>query len=129
MVQNWHKLGFIIQKPSDGDQPIYVEVDRTDPHADYGTFKDLPKLPSTKPYPGISFPKPDNPPGSTKDTITDIETLKSHLQTALAIEFATIPLYLFAMYTIKTPAANINDPRYFDVIVDAFRGTIGFNDG
>ena len=41
-----------------------------------------------------------------KPQIDTIESLQSHLQTALEIEFSTIPTYLYALYSIK---GNRND--------------------
>ena len=48
--------------------------------------------------------------------------LREHLQTAMEIELATIPLYLFGMYSIKIPAQYVNDPRYYDPDIGAIRG-------
>ena len=56
--------------------------------------------------------------------IDSVESLKNHLQTAMAIELATIPLYLFGMYSIKIPDQYANDPRYYDPVIGAIRGPL-----
>jgi len=47
---------------------------------------------------GISFPKPDY--GKDRP-IQTVESLKEHLQAALAVELSTIPLYLYGMYSVN----------------------------
>jgi len=41
----------------------------------------------------------------------------------MAVELSTIPLYLYGRYSVKTPAEFANDPRYYDPIVGAVRGS------
>lgn len=115
MAQNWHKLGFIVKRPSPGPDPIFIEVQRQDPHADDMTE------PEEKPVHKrlkMVFPKPSG----TVEPITSLESLREHLQAAIAVELSTIPLYLFSMYSVKTPKQFVNDPRYYDLIVAAIRG-------
>jgi len=51
-----------------------------------------------------------------------LEDLQVHLQTAMQIELSTIPLYLFAMYSIKSSKAD--DPRYVDPVIATIRGIV-----
>ncbi|KAJ7142970.1 ferritin-like-domain-containing protein [Mycena epipterygia] len=60
----------------------------------------------------------ENPP------ITTLESLKRHLHFAMAIELSTIPLYLYAMYSIKLPANKVKDPRFWDPVTGAIRGIV-----
>ena len=122
MAKNWHKLGFIVQRPSYGPEPIFVETQRSVIHRE---SKPVP-LPSHSsedhkpPKRGgpLVLPTPDSP----EQPINNVKSLRTHLQTAMAIELATIPLYLFGMYSIKIPAQYLNDPRYYDPIIGAIRG-------
>ena len=104
MAENWHKLGFIIQKPSDGFQPIYVEVDREDPHPKppiiSSSYTDSPGHSSAL---GLALPKPDNPPGSKSPTVDNIETLRDHLQHAMAVELSTIPSTVARLLSVSQP--------------------------
>jgi hypothetical protein len=121
MAKNWHKLGFIVERPSSGPLPIFVEVQRSPIHRPKKVV-DLPlgAIPrSDKQKHGpLVLPTPDD----DECPINNIGSLREHLQTAMAIELATIPLYLFAMYSIKTPAQYARDPRYYDPIIAAIRG-------
>jgi len=116
MAQRWHKLGFIVPRPSGGPEPIFVETQRS-------LHQEKASSPSTKIVKpsggGITLPTPDSP----EQPIQTVESLREHLQAAMAVELSTIPLYLFGMYTVKTPKAYVNDPRYYDPIVGAVRGT------
>lgn len=121
MAKNWHKLGFIVERPSTGPLPIFVEVQRSPIHR----LKKVVEVPvgaiprSDKQKHGpLILPTPDK----GESPIQSIESLREHLQTAMAIELATIPLYLFGMYSIKTPAQYARDPRYYDPIIAAIRG-------
>lgn len=116
MAQNWHKLGFIVKRPSPGPDPIFIEVQRQDPHGDDLTEPEVEK-PVHKRLEMV-FPKPSG----TVEPITSLESLREHLQAAMAVELSTIPLYLFSMYSVKTPKKFVNDPRYYDLIVAAIRG-------
>lgn len=116
MAQNWHKLGFIVKRPSPGPDPIFIEVQRQDPHGDDMTEPDVEK-PAHKRL-ELVFPKPSG----IVHPITSVESLREHLQAAMAVELSTIPLYLFSMYSVKTPKKFVNDPRYYDLIVAAIRG-------
>jgi hypothetical protein len=131
MAKRWHLLGFVVQRPSEGPEPIFVETQRGDLHKDtYYSAKvtaietrrgDLhAKGKGSKYGHGITLPRPD----SGNHPITTIKSLQEHLQTAMAVELSTIPLYLFAMYTVETPKAYANDPRYYNPITGAVRGTL-----
>lgn len=120
MAQYWHQLGFIVQRPSSSRLPIFIETQRGVIHRK----ADLRKQPGASPKTGIphgggiTLPSPD----SKNEPISTIESLRIHLQKAMAIELATIPLYLFGMYSIKTPKKYVRDPRYYDPIIGAIRG-------
>lgn len=116
MAKNWHKLGFIVKRPSAGPEPIFIEVQRQDPRAEE-VKEPVAIAPFRNKY-RLVFPSP--PPNSKP--IDTLDSLKEHLQAAMAVELSTIPLYLFAMYSVKTPEKYINDPRYYDPIVGAIRG-------
>ena len=125
MAENWHRLGFIVQRPSFGPEPIFVEtqrgdIDRTSKviRPNFHSLEETtPGLPIEAGGPLI-LPLPDSP----KQNIDNVDSLRKHLQTAMAIELATIPLYLFGMYSIKIPAQFANDPRYYDPVIGAIRG-------
>jgi hypothetical protein len=122
MAKNWHKLGFIVQRPSYGPEPIFVETQRGIIHRHK---KDIPS--PNHPSPEVTIPKRGGPlilptPDSHEQPITTVESLRTHLQTAMAIELATIPLYLFGMYSVKIPEQYANDPRYYDPVIGAIRG-------
>jgi hypothetical protein len=123
MAKNWHKLGFIVERPSTGPLPIFVEVQRSPIHREKKVV-DLPvgAIPGSdkQKHGPLILPTPDK--GDCP--IQSIESLREHLQTAMAIELATIPLYLFGMYSIKTPAQYARDPRYYDPIIAAIRGVV-----
>jgi Ferritin-like len=132
MAKRWHLLGFVVQRPSEGPEPIFVETQRGDLHKDsYYARKQVPvdaprgqlHTLSTKPRRryghGIPLPKPK--PGN--DPIVTVESLREHLQTAMAVELSTIPLYLFGMYSVQTPKEYVNDPRYYNPITGAIRST------
>ncbi|KAF9002772.1 ferritin-like-domain-containing protein [Cyathus striatus] len=117
MAKNWKHLGFIVERPSQSDYPIFVETQRGTIHRK-GTSrfnKASDKEPPLRiPHGGgIILPTPD----TKQQPINTIESLQTHLQKAMAIELATIPLYLFAMYSVKTPQPYVRDPRYYDPIV------------
>jgi Ferritin-like len=137
MAKRWHLLGFVVQRPSEGPEPIFVETQRGDLYKDtYYSAKPMPTEKqrgdlhafSSRLYKGptyghgITLPKPD----SGNHPITTVKSLQEHLQTAMAVELSTIPLYLFAMYSVTTPAAYVNDPRYYDPITGAVRGMSSF---
>ncbi|KAJ7777889.1 ferritin-like-domain-containing protein [Mycena maculata] len=176
MVQNWHKLGFIVRVDPPGQNlpvpsllpverhptlPIFAETQRQHPHPQEmkrGDDVQNPNLPvfALNPQALTSFkahtmsrniefcmPRPDNraskpPPGGISGgipksdwggkwgnpPITTLPSLKKHLHFAMAIELSTIPLYLYAMYSIKLPANKIKDPRFWDPVTGAIRGII-----
>jgi len=74
MVKYWSKLGFIVPIDPTAPDPVYVEEQRG-------------KIPSLR-GPILRAP------------ITTVEKLRDHLNIALRIELSTIPLYLYAMYSI-----------------------------
>jgi len=129
MVKRWHLLGFVVQRPSEGPEPIFVETQRGDLRKDTYYSPKPPPIESqrgnlhtlTSNYGhGIPLPKPE----SGNHPIRTLKSLQEHLQTAMAVELSTIPLYLFAMYSVKTPAAYVNDPRYYNPITAAVRGML-----
>ena len=125
MAKNWHQLGFIVQRPSHGPEPIFVETERGIIHHDK---KATPSPDHPSPSPEVTIPKRGGPlilptPDSSEQPITTIESLRTHLQTAMAIELATIPLYLFGMYSVKIPEKHKNDLLYRDPVIGAIRGT------
>ena len=118
MAKNWHQLGFIVQRPSHGPEPIFVETQR-------GI---IPRVKKGIPSSEVTIPKRGGPlilpkRNSREQPIITIESLRTHLQTAMAIELATIPLYLFGMYSVKIPEQYANDPRHYDPVIGAIRGT------
>jgi hypothetical protein len=116
MAQRWDQLGFIVQRPSGPDQPIFVETERGKLDS---LLANIPPPTQNFPYGGgYKFPKRDTNDGCPIQTVA---SLQKHLQTAMAVELSTIPLYLFAMYTVKTPQAYVNDPRYYNPITGAVR--------
>jgi len=121
MAQYWHKLGFIVERPSYGPEPIFVETQRGDidrdgkPIQPFGKHTSLAELQDVGGP--IRLPAPDSP----DQPINNIKSLRTHLQTAMAIELATIPLYLYGMYSIKVPEQYKNDIRYYDPIMGAIR--------
>ena len=119
MAQRWHLLGMIVPRPSGGPEPIFVETQR---NLHKHTDENLSHSPRTGiPHGGgINLPIPDSP----EHPIQTVESLRIHLQTAMAVELSTIPLYLFGMYTVKSPKAFANDPRYDDPIVRTVRGAL-----
>jgi len=127
MAENWHQLGFIVQRPSYGPEPIFVETQRGDIRRQSKAIHMHPHSPEEK-VPGQPIPKhgplilpvPDSP----EQNIDNVDSLRKHLQTAMAIELATIPLYLFGMYSIKIPDQYVNDPRYYDPVIGAIRGPL-----
>ena len=119
MVQRWHLLGFVVQRPSSGPEPIFVETQRGDLHKPALLFR--PRPPAL--HGGLKLPRPD----SDNQPIETVESLRTHLQTAMAVELSTIPLYLFGMYSVKTPAQYVNDPRYYDPITGAVRSMVVFS--
>ena len=126
MAENWHQLGFIVQRPSYGPEPIFVETQRGVIHRKSKAIHQNPHLPEGK-LPGVPPPKRGGPlilpvPDSPEQNIDNVDSLRKHLQTAMAIELATIPLYLFGMYSIKIPDQYVNDPRYYDPVIGAIRG-------
>ncbi|KAF8868017.1 ferritin-like-domain-containing protein [Gymnopilus junonius] len=124
MAKNWHKLGFIVQRPSYGPEPIFVETQRGIIHRGEKAIplpSDDSKAPRQPKRGGpLILPTPD----SHNQPIQTVESLRTHLQTAMSIELATIPLYLFGMYSIKIPDQFVNDPRYYDPIIAAIRGVV-----
>lgn len=124
MVQLWHQLGFVVKGDPplllENGLPIYVEKERGVIHKVSAVvapaarqIRNRTQLLSQSP----SMPKPD-----ANHPITDIDSLRTHLQSAMAVELSTIPLYLFGMYTVATPENFANDPRYYDPIMAAVRG-------
>jgi hypothetical protein len=123
MAQHWHQLGFIVQRPSYGPEPIFVETQRGKIHRPSKPIRSpIHGSPEGAPVPKhggpLILPLPDSP----EQNIDNLESLRKHLQTAMAIELATIPLYLFGMYSIKIPDQYANDPRYYDPVIGAIRG-------
>jgi hypothetical protein len=121
MAENWHKLGVVVEKPSKGPGPIFVEIDRQEIRpvlTGHAVVKPkLLRITKNK----LELPLPDTDKAG-ESPIQTVESLRTHLQTAMAVELSSIPLYLFAMYSIQAPDASVRDPRYFDPIVDVFRG-------
>ena len=128
MAENWHQLGFIVQRPSYGPEPIFVETQRGDINRKK-TLHPVPHSPEEK-VPGVPISIPNHGPlilpfpDSPEHPINSVDSLRNHLQTAMAIELATIPLYLFGMYSIKVPDQYVNDPRYYDPVIGAIRGPL-----
>lgn len=116
MVQFWHQLGFVVQvsppPPLAGGIPFFVETERGDIHV-HSTVK--PPGPHPPPWHLPPLKGPNYP-------ITTVESLQKHLQVAMAVELSTIPLYLFAQYTVKVPKEYANDPRYVDPVISAVKG-------
>ena len=131
MAEYWHELGFIVQRPSYGPEPIFVETQRGDIHRKSKKIHSKPHSPEEK-LPGLpAIPKRGGPlilpvPDSPEHNIDSVKSLRTHLQTAMAIELATIPLYLFGMYSVKIPDQYVNDPRYYDPVIGAIRGPLSF---
>lgn len=129
MVQFWHKMGFVVKSQDQfaGDSlPVYVEDERGKIHNESTVEAPRPQIPS---HPDSLFPhKKGAPhwtpflPGAGNLPITTIDDLRKHLQSAMAVELSTIPLYLFAMYSVKTPEEFQNDPRYVDPVISAIKG-------
>ena len=114
-MEHWHQLGYIVQRPSYGPEPIFVETQRGDVHCKSKSIHPKLHSPEDK-VPGLPIPKHGGPlilplPDSPQHNIDNVHSLRKHLQTAMAIELATIPLYLFGMYSIKIPDQYVNDPR------------------
>ena len=109
MAENWRILGFIVQRPSFGPEPIFVETERG--------HKKCICLPKCRDPP---IPSWDIPSGIRIDDAfwnSQRELLWNLLREAMKIELTTIPLYLFAMYSIKSPAnPPVNDPGYSDPV-------------
>ena len=132
MAKRWHLLGFVVQRPSEGPEPIFVETQRGDLHKDSyyarkqvpvdaprGQLHTLSSKPRRRYGHGIPLPTPEQ----GNDPIVRVESLRQHLQTAMAVELSTIPLYLFGMYSVQTPKEYVNDPRYYNPITGAIRST------
>lgn len=64
--------------------------------------------------------------GEEQQQVTGMWSLKrilhKLLQAAMEIELSTIPIYLFAMYSIKPPPEAADDPHFHDPVVGAIRG-------
>ena len=128
MAENWHQLGFIVQRPSYGLEPIFVETQRGDIPRKSETIHPKPQSPEEK-VPGLPRPRRGGPlilpvPDSPEHNIDNVHSLRKHLQTGMAIELATIPLYLFRMYSVKIP--YVDDPMYYDPVIGAIRGPLSF---
>eukprot|EP01125_Pyxidicula_operculata_P022784 TRINITY_DN9574_c0_g1_i1.p1 TRINITY_DN9574_c0_g1~~TRINITY_DN9574_c0_g1_i1.p1 ORF type:complete len:1028 (-),score=229.28 TRINITY_DN9574_c0_g1_i1:61-3144(-) len=82
MVYHFGELGIIVNKKENvaGNGDFFVEVERN--------FK----------YRSLPYANP----------INNVQRLKEHLQNALSVELSTIPMYLYAMYTI-----NVGDDQEF----------------
>jgi hypothetical protein len=138
MAQRWHKLGFIVQRPSFGPEPIFVETQRgvlekEDFHGILEPSQSLAKSiggnnqksiiqghPVSLPPGGITLPTPD----SVEHPIKTVASLREHLQAAMAVELCSIPLYLAGMYSVRIPADKVNDPRYYDPVIGAVRNVV-----
>ena len=122
MAQYWHQLGFIVQLRYPGPEPIFVETQRGEilPRSTAVHSPSHGASPALPPKHGgpITLPLPDSP----DQNIVTVESLREHLQTAMAIELVTIPLYLFAMYSVNIPDQYVNDPGYHDPVMGAIRG-------
>ena len=121
LVKNWSKLGFVTQEPFDGyidhrKQPIFVERERER----ISTKEPLLQRAPIKHGDQIAFPHRDAK--KNLPAIHTIESLREHLQTAMLVELQTIPVYLYAMYSVKTPDEFVKDPQYYDPLADAVRG-------
>jgi len=118
MVQFWHQLGFVSQvnppRLLAGGLPFFVEDERGKIHAS-SRVKPPPSTPRSH--------KDTQPPliGGPNQPIKTPKRLRQHLQSAIAVELSTIPLYLFAQYTVKVPQKYANDPRYVDPVVSAVK--------
>ena len=116
MVQFWHQLGFVSQVDPPrllaGGLPFFVEDERGEIHARSGVESPPPTPPSRN----------NHPLGGLNQPIKTPKRLRQHLQSAIAVELSTIPLYLFAQYTVKVPQKYANDPRYVDPVVSAVKG-------
>jgi len=135
MVQHWHQLGVVqpveVKVGNNHSKVIYVERERGEVHplviskekarrdhkaALFASAKTVSG--SGAVVPTFKLPTPSKDPNAP---ITTLESLQEHLHAAMLVELSTIPIYLFAMYSIKSPRAD--DPRYVDPHVDAIRGT------
>jgi len=121
MAQYWHKLGFVVERPSYGPEPIFVETQRGDIDHDWKPIQRFRKHTSLAELPEVGGPICLPAPDSPDQPIDNIKSLRTHLQTAMAIELATIPLYLYGMYSIKKPDQYKNDSRYYDPVMGAIR--------
>ncbi|KAH9955556.1 ferritin-like-domain-containing protein [Russula dissimulans] len=110
-TEHWSRMGFVTKKPSVGPTPIYVEVDRGVIPRQRSPPKEYPS------HGGITLPAPNG-------GIKTLENLKNHLQTAMAVELCTIPLYLYGMYSVRTPQAYIHDPIYRDPVSGIVHGVV-----
>ena len=110
-----------MQRPSYGPEPIFVETQRGIIHRKKKGIADPVHSPEAEKQRRVprGLPTPDSP----DQPINNVESLRKHLQTAMAIELATIPLYLFGMYSIKIPDQYTNDLRYYDPVIAAIRGS------
>jgi len=126
MVQHWHQLGVVqpveVKVGNNHSKVIYVERERGEVHPlviskekarrDYkaALFASAKTVSgSGAVVPTFKLPTPSKDPNAP---ITTLESLQEHLQAAMLVELSTIPIYLFAMYSIKSPRAD--DPRYVD---------------
>lgn len=94
MVKYWWKLGFILPDQlhdgTDHTKKVFVEKER----AEY--IQEVPQPPK----------------------ITSVDDLKRHLESAMLVELSTIPVYLYAMYSIK-------DEKMGAIAQNIIRGVIG----
>jgi hypothetical protein len=115
LTRRWDRLGFVVERPSAGPEPIFVETQRGDltqnkalslqlrPHEEHG---------------GYPLPKPE----PTGEPIRTVESLREHLQAAMAIELSTVPLYLYGMYSVQAPSAFAT----YNPITGAVRGAFDY---
>lgn len=118
MVRFWHQLGFIVKAEKQleemGELPVLVETER-------GSIRDQMNIAApTEPLPPpvVEIPQPEK--GAEK-AISTVQSLKDHLQSAITVELSTIPLYLFAMYSIKIPDEFERDPKHIHPVINAVR--------
>ncbi|KAF8637314.1 hypothetical protein AX16_010842 [Volvariella volvacea WC 439] len=126
MAQHWHLLGVVTQRPpkgyvTDTEQPIFVETQRS-PVISPRPRQDEPSRPRL--HVQLKFPAKLDLHGINDIIVMTLEQIQEHLQTAMLVELSTIPIYLYAMYSVKTPAQFKSDPRYYDPLVGAIRGIV-----
>jgi hypothetical protein len=112
-VRRWDRLGFLVERPSAGPEPIFVETQRGD-LAQNSVLSGTPSLPED--HGGYPLPKPD----SSDQPMGTVESLREHLQAAMAVELSTIPQYLYGMYSVEAASALAS----YNPVTGAVRGSV-----